>query len=153
MPSESRSKLDYILNASYLFFIIYVVNAFYRCLHLVTSTQGGKNRKDCDGKWFSPPTIMAFLLLCNVGLFIVDHIHFQYNGFLTGILLLSIGSILQVKKETFTNWGDLCFINFLFFCRRKTCKQHFGFQFSWIWSTYTFILHQFTLCTCSEVTV
>jgi len=46
---------------------------------------------------FSRPQTLAILLLSNVGLFLVDHIHFQYNGFLSGILLLSIGALAQAN--------------------------------------------------------
>jgi len=37
--------------------------------------------------------IVSCLSILSPGLFLVDHIHFQYNGFLLGILILSVACI------------------------------------------------------------
>jgi len=44
--------------------------------------------------------VIELLLLANVTLLLIDQIHFQYNGFLFGILLMSISHILKVKLLT-----------------------------------------------------
>ncbi|KAM6907893.1 dolichyl pyrophosphate Glc1Man9GlcNAc2 alpha-1,3-glucosyltransferase isoform 1-T1 [Xenentodon cancila] len=54
-----------------------------------------REQKGSRDVWSRPSFILAVLLLWNFGLLIVDHIHFQYNGFLFGFLLLSVAKHLQ----------------------------------------------------------
>lgn len=50
---------------------------------------------------------IALLLLLQPGLLLVDHIHFQYNGFLSGILLLSLASIIEGRYFSGSFWFAL----------------------------------------------
>ena len=60
------------------------------CWHGVARAKGvGKSD---DGR-----VQLLYLVFLNAGLLIVDHVHFQYNGFLFGVLLHSIGCMMQEK--------------------------------------------------------
>ena len=37
--------------------------------------------------------LLAFLIALNPGLLLVDHVHFQYNGLLLGVLMLSLEAL------------------------------------------------------------
>jgi alpha-1,3-glucosyltransferase len=51
-------------------------------LHVYASSANSSNRKQAHA--------IALSILLSPGLLIIDHIHFQYNGFLYGVLILSI---------------------------------------------------------------
>ncbi|XP_075234223.1 ALG6/ALG8 family glucosyltransferase xit isoform X2 [Lycorma delicatula] len=63
------------------------------CMYL--STCGVRKSSKWSSRWGSPTAILQLLLLGNAGLLMVDHIHFQYNGLLFGILLLSVARTMQ----------------------------------------------------------
>ncbi|XP_056386057.1 probable dolichyl pyrophosphate Glc1Man9GlcNAc2 alpha-1,3-glucosyltransferase [Hyla sarda] len=67
---------------------------FYAAKQCCQCINGKKDRRDLLER---PSFILAVLLLWNFGLLIVDHIHFQYNGFLSGIMLLSIARMFQKR--------------------------------------------------------
>ncbi|KAI6649062.1 hypothetical protein LOD99_6783 [Oopsacas minuta] len=65
---------------------------------------------------------LALLIVCNSGLLIVDHIHFQYNGMLFGILIFSL---VAMKREWFITAAAL-FTILLFF---KHIFVYFAFAY------------------------
>eukprot|EP00058_Branchiostoma_floridae_P025805 XP_002611295.1 hypothetical protein BRAFLDRAFT_210949 [Branchiostoma floridae] len=80
-----------------------LVYAVYECCQCV-QVMGKKNSPQLLSQ---PMFVLAVLLLWNFGLLIVDHIHFQYNGFLTGLKLLSIARILQRRHLEGAFWFSL----------------------------------------------
>uniref|UniRef100_A0A673W6F4 Alpha-1,3-glucosyltransferase n=1 Tax=Salmo trutta TaxID=8032 RepID=A0A673W6F4_SALTR len=89
-------NLNYTSPATVLFQRLSVIVTdmvfIYAVKECCRSVREEKGSKDLLGH---PFFILAALLLWNFGLLIVDHIHFQYNGFLFGILLLSVARHLQ----------------------------------------------------------
>uniref|UniRef100_A0A8C7EE49 Alpha-1,3-glucosyltransferase n=1 Tax=Nothoprocta perdicaria TaxID=30464 RepID=A0A8C7EE49_NOTPE len=76
---------------SVIFTDILFIYAVRECCRCVNGKRAGKDIME------KPTFILAALLLWNFGLLIVDHIHFQYNGFLFGLMLLSIARLCQVS--------------------------------------------------------
>ncbi|KAM6172762.1 dolichyl pyrophosphate Glc1Man9GlcNAc2 alpha-1,3-glucosyltransferase isoform 9-T9 [Erethizon dorsatum] len=76
---------------SVIFTDVLFVYAVHECCKCV---DGRKASKELTEK---PKFILSVLLLWNFGLLIVDHIHFQYNGFLSGLMLLSIARLFQKR--------------------------------------------------------
>ncbi|KAK7874489.1 hypothetical protein R5R35_001572 [Gryllus longicercus] len=72
------------------------------CLYL--SGSGVRKSSKWGSRWGSPAAILQVLLLGNAGLLLVDHIHFQYNGFLFGLLLISIARVLQGRCVSAAFW-------------------------------------------------
>ncbi|XP_037027416.1 probable dolichyl pyrophosphate Glc1Man9GlcNAc2 alpha-1,3-glucosyltransferase isoform X2 [Bradysia coprophila] len=85
------NNLNYSSNMTILFMrlsvivsdIVYAIGV-KSCIDVLTSGSLKKN-------------VLTLVLLGNIGLFFVDHIHFQYNGIMFGILLLSISKMCQEK--------------------------------------------------------
>ncbi|KAL3178204.1 hypothetical protein MRX96_038718 [Rhipicephalus microplus] len=57
-----------------------------------------------DDPWLDKTTVLSMLFLWNPGLLLVDHVHFQYNGFLHGILLLATARLFQGRCVEATLW-------------------------------------------------
>ncbi|XP_065793150.1 dolichyl pyrophosphate Glc1Man9GlcNAc2 alpha-1,3-glucosyltransferase isoform X2 [Muntiacus reevesi] len=87
--SSSRTLL--FQRFSVIFTDALFVYAVHECCKCIDGKKAGKELTE------KPKFILSVLLLWNFGLLIVDHIHFQYNGFLSGLMLLSIARFFQKR--------------------------------------------------------
>lgn len=84
-------NLNYTSDATVLFQrLSVIVTDMVFIIGVVACCQNIKRTKESKEILEKPDFILAVLLLCNFGILIIDHIHFQYNGFLFGMLFLSI---------------------------------------------------------------
>lgn len=93
--------------------------AIYRLCNSIQSYRPLSRPADKKGDGISPPMLqnlsdalhkpdltssIALFLILQPCLLLVDHIHFQYNGFLSGFLLLSINYIFEEKYSLASFW-------------------------------------------------
>ncbi|XP_004632655.1 probable dolichyl pyrophosphate Glc1Man9GlcNAc2 alpha-1,3-glucosyltransferase [Octodon degus] len=76
---------------SVIFTDVLFVYAVHECCKCVGGRRASRELTE------KPQFILSALLLWNFGLLVVDHIHFQYNGFLSGLMLLSITRLFQKR--------------------------------------------------------
>lgn len=84
--------------------LVYATYQGYK--HLTLRSLGSKSRA-----LYPSSTIYACLMLWNVGLLIVDHIHFQYNGFLLGFVQLALIRIIEKRYFAAALWFSIA-LNF-----------------------------------------
>ncbi|XP_070282975.1 dolichyl pyrophosphate Glc1Man9GlcNAc2 alpha-1,3-glucosyltransferase isoform X6 [Myotis yumanensis] len=100
----ASSKTLLFQRFSVIFTDILFVYAVHECCKCIDGKKAGKELTE------KPKFILSVLLLWNFGLLIVDHIHFQYNGFLMGLMLLSIARLFQTTPDETVREGTWPFM-------------------------------------------
>ncbi|XP_054157959.1 probable dolichyl pyrophosphate Glc1Man9GlcNAc2 alpha-1,3-glucosyltransferase [Oppia nitens] len=87
--------------------LVYYYSVFEWCQLMGKLKANRSGRQSLGDQWFHPNVMLVMLFLWNPGLLLVDHIHFQYNGLLSGILLLSMARIVQKREVEASLWFSI----------------------------------------------
>lgn len=111
-------KITVIASDCLYYYAVYkLCDSLQRCFSATTNTVvPNKQKSSSPSRQSSRQTLsdliyrpdasscIALLLLVQPGLLLVDHIHFQYNGFLSGVLLISMAHIMDGRMVQGSFW-------------------------------------------------
>ncbi|KAK8807261.1 hypothetical protein WA158_004020 [Blastocystis sp. Blastoise] len=83
---------------------------FYLGVYMYCCTWPKTTTVEISSSTYKKEIVFSFCILCPA-LFMVDHIHFQYNGFLMGIYLISI-SLIRQNRDLLSAVVFSCLLNF-----------------------------------------
>ncbi|KAI1289832.1 putative dolichyl pyrophosphate Glc1Man9GlcNAc2 alpha-1,3-glucosyltransferase [Halotydeus destructor] len=139
---ESKNAI-YFQRATVIVSDLVYLYAAYVWMKVIDNSEDSIVGRDLEprDKWFSSSTVMAILFLFNPGLLIVDHVHFQYNGMLSGLLLLSLARMVQNKPVESALWFAVLLnlkhiyvyiapAYFIFLLRNYCFDRHFNIKLS-----------------------
>jgi len=79
---------------------------FYAIVRFVRAKSGSGMQGSWGPSFSEPRRQLLLVLLCfaNPGLLLLDHVHFQYNGFLFGVFLLSLAALVERRPLWAAFW-------------------------------------------------
>src|ERR1700709_2970961 len=101
---RSTSKEQRLSSLSWCWFTRFICEYTYKNARILTDLASFVQSAPSPLK--RPSHAAALSILLSPGLLIIDHIHFQYNGFLYGLLILSL---VLARKESTTLASGLLF--------------------------------------------
>lgn len=135
--------------------IFYFYGVFQWC-QIITKLKTRFPKQFLYDQWFHPRVMLAMLFLWNPGLLIVDHIHFQYNGLLSGLMLLSMARMVQKRELESSLWFTILlnmkhiyiYISpayFVYLLRNYCFDRHFNFKLKNFLKLTSIVLFVFTI--------